>query len=74
MKKILIASALVLLLASMSSCKEKRCRCVTSRAHEADAISLVPLGNYANCSEMDRQWMAADSSGDLLVMKCHDEE
>ena len=35
---------------------------------------LEPLGSHSNCSELDAEWVAADSTSDVLTKKCVPEE
>ena len=74
MKKILVAAALLLFIAVTVGCKEKRCKCTTLRAGETPAIGLEPLGTHSDCSELNADWEASDSTGDLLTKVCVPEE
>lgn len=74
MKKAIVTVALLLIIACLSGCKEKRCKCTTLRAGERPAIGLEPLGSHSNCSELDAEWVAADSTSDVLTKKCVLEE
>lgn len=71
MKKILLALGALAIIAVVSSCKEKRCECITYRTDYAPARSLEPLGNHKSCSELDAEWPSADTaSQDLLKKEC----
>jgi len=71
MKKIFVALSLLALVAVVTSCKEKRCSCTTVRGDNMyTSHSLEPLGNHSSCSELDREWLASDSSGDMLFKTC----
>ncbi len=71
MKKILIVLGIIALIATVSACKQKRCSCTTYRTGYTPAHSYEPKTG-ANCSDTT-QWMAADSSGDVLVKICVEE-
>ena len=74
MKKTIATVVLLLLIAGLSGCKEKRCKCTTFRAGETPAVGLEPLGSHSNCAELDAEWMASDSTNDLLKKACVPEE
>ncbi|MBR1834736.1 MAG: hypothetical protein IJ785_04435 [Bacteroidales bacterium] len=73
-KKLLVAFMAIAVLAVVGACKEKNCHCTSVRAGEVPAHSLEPLGNHKNCSELDRQWTASDSSQDMLKKTCVEAE
>ncbi len=70
MKKLFVVLGLVAAMAAVVSCKEKRCECITTRAGFADARSLEPLGSHKNCSELNAEWVSADSLSDVLKKDC----
>ena len=73
-KKLLVALMAIGVLALAVACKAKECQCTSVRSGEPPAHSLEPLGNHKNCSELDRQWTASDSSQDLLKKTCVEAE
>ena len=72
MKKILILAGILVLVFSLDSCKAKRCKCTTFRDKYLPAISLEPKSGHKNCSELNMEWQAADSTHDLLAKTCED--
>lgn len=71
MKKTLTILALVALVFSITACKEKRCKCTTFRGNSTiPAYSLEPLGSHKKCSDLDKEWQASDSTGDIIKMSC----
>lgn len=74
MKKILVVAAILLFIAGLVGCKEKRCKCTTYRINETPAVGLEPLGDHSNCSELDAEWSAHDSTGDIMNKTCVPEE
>lgn len=75
MKKFFAVLGLVMVLVSLTGCKEKRCACTTVRGNgEFTAHSLEPKGTHKDCSELNKEWVSADSTGTILVMECVDEE
>ena len=74
MKKTIVTIALILVVACLTGCKEKRCKCITNRYGELPAVGLEPLGSHKDCSELDAQWTASDSTSDILTKKCTPEE
>jgi len=73
-KKIVLVCLAAMALGIMAGCKEKRCSCITQRINERPAHSLEPLGNHKNCSELDREWMSSDSTHEMLMKTCVEEE
>lgn len=71
MKKLLIVLGIIALIATVSSCKKKRCVCYTYRTGYPTARSFEPRTGSSCIDTVD--WMAADSSGDLLRKICADE-
>ena len=55
MKKILVVAAMLLFVAGLVGCKEKRCKCTTFRINETPAVGLEPLGSHSNCSRYRSQ-------------------
>ena len=76
MRKIIVTASLLVAVTLFSGCKEKRCHCVTMRPSEIlyPAHSLEPLGNHKNCAELNMEWMASDSSMEMLEKTCVEEE
>lgn len=75
MKKKFLAVGLVLLFLCVTGCKEKRCHCITRRSSERlPAHSFEPLDGHKSCSELNKEWMAADSSLELINKECTEEE
>lgn len=74
MKKSIAIIAVLLIIACISGCKEKRCKCTTVRANFTPTVGLEPLGSHSNCAELNAEWTAADSSGDILNKTCVPEE
>ena len=68
----LVLSALCILLAAvcLTGCTKKRCLCTTTRVNHQPTRGLEELGDHKNCSEFDKEWVASDSTGDLLVKTC----
>lgn len=66
----LLALLAVVAVATLASCEKKRCSCVTIRKDHQAAHSLEELGSHKNCSELDKEWMASDSTGDMLLKTC----
>lgn len=69
MKKILFLMAACASLAVLASCN-KTCNCVTQRAQELPVRCVEKLGNHKSCAELNREWVASDTTGDLLTMTC----
>lgn len=73
-KKFVFVCLAAMALCMLAGCKEKRCRCTTRRAGQLPAVSLEALGSHKSCSELDREWMASDSTGDILSKNCVEED
>ena len=71
MKKLLIALGIIAIIATVSSCKKKRCVCYTSRTCYPTARSYEPRSGSSCVDTVE--WQAADSSGDLLRKICAEE-
>ncbi len=74
MKKKFFAVMLVLAVLVVSGCKEKRCRCTYDRLSERPSTSLEPLAGHKSCSELDKEWMASDSTMEIITKTCVEEE
>lgn len=70
MKKFFVLLSVVASLLVVSSCKEKRCECTYVRPGYRNSVALEPLGSHANCSELDDQWVANDSTQEMLIKTC----
>ncbi|MBQ6068399.1 MAG: hypothetical protein IJK84_02755 [Bacteroidales bacterium] len=68
MKKLLIVLGILAVLGATCSCKEKRCECKYYRTGYATTRSYEPKTG-SSCSDTT-DWMAADSSGDLIRRIC----
>ena len=71
-KTVFIVLALVGLAALGSCSKESRCECLTVRGTEK-ARSLVPMEGISDCADLNKDWEAADGSGDIIVQTCKPE-
>ena len=71
MKKLLIALGIIAIIGTVSSCKQKRCSCYTYRTGYPVAHSYEPKTGSSCADTTD--WMAADSSGDLIRKICDEE-
>ena len=71
MKKLLIALGIIAIIGTVSSCKQKRCSCYTYRTGYPTAHSLEHKTGSSCLDTID--WMAADSSGDLIRKICDEE-
>lgn len=69
MKKILIVLAVVCMTALASCSKSSRCECINIRGTEKSR-SLVPMDGVSSCADLDKDWEAADGSGDIIMQKC----
>lgn len=67
---ILLLAVISLTLALFSSCSKKRCNCLTTRVGYQTARSIEDLGGHSNCSELDAEWIANDSTSELLNKTC----
>ena len=75
MKKTLVIAALVLMGAvCLVGCKEKRCKCISSRIGYPNAVALEPKGDHASCSELNGNWNASDSTGAIIMRECEEYE
>lgn len=72
MKKILVLLSLTALLVVASSCKEKRCACVTKRLNYTDAYSYEPVQPGGGCIDT-LEYMASDSVS-IIVKYCREED
>lgn len=72
MKKVFIILSLVAIIATVSSCKQKRCACTTYRQGYRTTHSLEPKTGKSCIDTI--VWDAADSSGDLIKTICAEEE
>jgi len=71
MKKIFVALSLLVLVAVLASCSEKRCSCTTVRGdHEYESHSLEPLGSHKSCSELNAEWISTIDNATMLVKEC----
>ena len=73
-RKVVVLSLAVLFLCFLAGCKEKRCKCTTNRRGKKPAVGLELKGNHRDCSELNAEWMASDSTHELLTKTCVDEE
>ena len=74
MKKKALAAAMMLVVLSLAACKEKRCRCVYDRFSERPSECFEPLDGHKSCSEVDKEWMASDSTFEIIKKTCVEEE
>ena len=75
MKKVMFVLSLCAILLTVSACKAKRCECKTFRGNEViPAYCYEPLNGHRNCSELDMEWTASDSTQDILKKTCVPEE
>ena len=51
-------------------CTKKRCICTTERYGFQPARGIEDLGGHANCSELDEERVADDSTMQYLYKKC----
>ena len=66
-----VIALLVLLLSfGVVSCTKKRCLCLTERKAHQTARSYEDLGSHKNCSELDKQWDASDSTAHIIKKTC----
>lgn len=72
MKKILVLLTLAALLVVTSSCKEKRCACVSKRLNYPDAYSYEPLQPGGGC--IDTLEYPASDSISIIVKYCKEED
>jgi len=66
----LAALCCLLTVACLTGCTKKRCLCVTTRYGYQSVRGLEELGEHANCSELDKEWEASDSSAQILTKTC----
>ena len=71
MKKILVAISLVVILATVSSCKEKRCACTYIRMGYPESHSLEPMGPEGCVDTLE--YLASDSIS-FIKKLCVEEE
>ena len=71
-KKLIVPLMLGLVsVALLTGCKEnKRCNCVTTRYGYQAARGIEELGDHANCSELDSEWVAGDSTAQIITKTC----
>lgn len=72
MKRKITIVAFFLCVASLAmvSCSKKRCTCTTIRKDHQTARSYENLGSHKNCSELDDEWVASDTTGHLVTKSC----
>ena len=71
-KKIILLLPLALLLLSvcLTGCTKKRCLCITQRKNHQSTRALEELGSHKNCSELDAEWQASDSTAHIITKTC----
>jgi hypothetical protein len=75
MKKILALLTMLVIVAVVTGCKEKRCACTTIRGnYEYTSHSLEPLGSHSSCSDLNAEWTSTIDGVTLLSKECVPEE
>ncbi len=71
MKKFFAFSSLLLVMAIVAGCTEKRCACTTVRGnHEYVSHSLESLEGHSDCSELNAEWISSIDSATMLLKEC----
>ncbi|MBP5644470.1 MAG: hypothetical protein J6W95_00900 [Bacteroidales bacterium] len=60
----------LLTVACLTGCTKKRCLCITERHGYQNARGLEELGSHKNCSELDAEWDAHDSTAQIITKTC----
>ena len=70
--KTTVAFAALLLVSAvaLTGCTKKRCLCSTERPKHQTTRALEDLGDHKNCSELDKEWIASDSTSQMIIKTC----